>query len=91
MHFSGFNRLPPCPLYTLRHLVQSYSSIWQTRLAFRQALSLFYSLAEQFTEYLNNVKDASEDRRRLLNEVTSISGLLYFLKDRAAQSQQGDS
>jgi hypothetical protein len=41
--------------------------------------------------YLNDVKGASEDRHRLLNEVTSISGLLYFLKDRAAQSQYGDS
>jgi hypothetical protein len=42
-------------------------------------------------EYLNDVKGASEDRYRLLNEVTSISGLLYFLKDRATQSQYGDS
>ena len=42
-------------------------------------------------QYLNNVKGASEDRQRLLNEVTSISGLLYFLKDRATQSQYGGS
>jgi hypothetical protein len=42
-------------------------------------------------EYLNGVKAASEDRRRLLDEVASISGFLYILKDRAAQSQQGNS
>ncbi len=41
--------------------------------------------------YLNDVKGASEDRHRLLNEIISISGLLYFLKDRATQTQHGDS
>jgi hypothetical protein len=42
-------------------------------------------------EYLNGVDGALEDRYRLLNEVASISRLLYFLKDRATQSQYGDS
>jgi|ERR1700722_9294347 hypothetical protein len=42
-------------------------------------------------EYLNDVKGASEDRHRILNEVACISGLLYFLKDRATQSQYGHS
>jgi hypothetical protein len=42
-------------------------------------------------EYLNGVKAASEDRQRLLNEVASISGFLHILKDRAEQSQQGNS
>jgi hypothetical protein len=44
-------------------------------------------LSGTIIEYLNDVKGASEDRYRLLNEVASISGLLYFLKDRATQSQ----
>jgi hypothetical protein len=48
-------------------------------------------LSGTIIQYLNDVKGASEDRYRLLNEVASISGLLYFLKDRATQSQYGDS
>jgi hypothetical protein len=37
------------------------------------------------------VKDASGDRQRLLNEITSTSYFLYALKDRAERSQHDNS
>jgi hypothetical protein len=41
--------------------------------------------------YLNCVKDASEDRQKLLNELAATIGFLSFLKDRAEPPQHGDS
>jgi hypothetical protein len=60
-------------------------------LSISASITAVLQLSGKLIEYLNSVKGASEDRQRLLNEITSISGLLYFLKDRAAQSQSGDS
>jgi hypothetical protein len=48
-------------------------------------------LSKRVLNYLNGVKGASDDRRRLLSEVASISGLLYHLKDRAEQTQRSYS
>ena len=38
--------------------------------------------------YLQDVKDASEDRQRILTEVTSAIGLLYCLKDLADREHE---
>ena len=38
--------------------------------------------------YLQDVKDASEDRQRILTEVTSVTGLLSCLKDLADREQE---
>ncbi|KAI9777066.1 MAG: hypothetical protein M1839_009117 [Geoglossum umbratile] len=46
-------------------------------------------LTRVVVEYLGAVKDVSEDRRRILNEVTSISGFLYLLKERAERAPPG--
>ena len=40
------------------------------------------------TCYLNNVKDAPEERTRLLVEISTISGLLTTLRDLAMKSEQ---
>ncbi|KAH0537365.1 hypothetical protein FGG08_005844 [Glutinoglossum americanum] len=42
-------------------------------------------------QYLNDVGGASEDRRRILGEVTSVSGILFLLKDHGERTQWGDS
>ena len=40
------------------------------------------------TCYLNNVKDAPEERTRLLVEISTISGVLTTLRDLAVESEQ---
>jgi NACHT domain len=42
-------------------------------------------------QYLNDVARASEERRRILDEITTISGILTLLKDLAERPQWGDS
>jgi hypothetical protein len=41
--------------------------------------------------YLNDVKDASEERLRIRDEITSASFLLYMLRDRAEQASLGEA
>jgi hypothetical protein len=36
-------------------------------------------------QYINDVREASEDRQKILNEVISVSGLLALFKDLAEQ------
>jgi hypothetical protein len=38
-------------------------------------------------QYLNDAKGASEDRQRILAEISSISGVLFLLKDLAERAQ----
>ena len=45
-------------------------------------------LASSVVQYLNAVKDASDDRHRLIAEIGSITGFLYLLKDSVDSSQQ---
>ena len=37
--------------------------------------------------YINDSRGASEDRRKLLTEISSVSGILYLLKDSAERAQ----
>ena len=41
--------------------------------------------------YINDSRGASEDRRKLLTEITSVSGFLYLLKDSAERAQWGET
>lgn len=38
-------------------------------------------------QYLNDAKGASEDRQRILAEISSTSGVLFLLKDLAERAQ----
>lgn len=44
-------------------------------------------LAFTVVEYINDVKDARQERIRLRDEITSASGPLYMLRDRIEQEQ----
>ena len=41
-------------------------------------------------QYLNTAKGASEERRTILLELSSISGMLYTLQDQAVETQPGN-
>jgi hypothetical protein len=41
-------------------------------------------------QYLNNAKGASEDRQRILAQISSTSGVLFLLKDLAERAQWED-
>ncbi|KFY47728.1 hypothetical protein V496_10483 [Pseudogymnoascus sp. VKM F-4515 (FW-2607)] len=49
------------------------------------------TISKEVIEYSNSIKDGKKDRQRLLDEITSVTGFLYVLKDRAEQLQHGDS
>lgn len=40
--------------------------------------------------YLNDVKDGPQEKKRLLLELSSVSGLLYTLKDQASRADAGE-
>jgi len=44
-------------------------------------------LTRTVVQYLNDVKGASEDRQRILAEISSTSGVLFLLKDLADRAQ----
>jgi hypothetical protein len=48
-------------------------------------------LTSTVVQYLNGVKDASEERLRIRDEITSASFLLYMLRDRAEQASLGEA
>src|ERR1700722_17660266 len=48
-------------------------------------------LTSTVVQYLNDVNDASEERLRIRDEISSASFLLYMLKDRAEQSYSGQA
>ena len=47
-------------------------------------------LTGTIVSYLRDVRGASEERQRILNEITSASGMLYGLKDLAEREQHAD-
>jgi hypothetical protein len=47
-------------------------------------------LAGTVVQYLNDVRGAPDDRRRLLGEISSTIGVLYTLKDQAERTQWGN-
>jgi hypothetical protein len=48
-------------------------------------------LTQEVIQYLLEVKDANADRQRILNEITSVHGFLYILKDKAESSNACDT
>jgi hypothetical protein len=44
-------------------------------------------LTASMVQYLNEMKDTSKDRQSLLVEISSVSNLLYTLKDLAERAQ----
>ena len=47
-------------------------------------------LTGTIVSYLRDVREASEERQRILNEITSASGMLYCLKDLVEREQHAD-
>ena len=47
-------------------------------------------LTSTVVQYINDVKDASEERLRIRDEISSTSFLLYMLKDRIQQARSGE-
>jgi hypothetical protein len=43
-------------------------------------------LTQEVIQYLLEVKDGNADRQRILNEITSVHGFLYILKNKAESS-----
>lgn len=48
-------------------------------------------LTSTVVRYLNDVKDAFDERLRIRDEITSASFLLYMLRDRAEQASLGEA
>lgn len=55
-------------------------------LSITASIAAILQLASSVVSYLTSVKDASDDRRRLIAELGSITGLLYLLRDSANNS-----
>lgn len=52
-------------------------------LSITSGITALLQLTGNIIQYLNQVRGASEDCRRVIMEVTSVSGFLYMLKDSA--------
>jgi hypothetical protein len=55
------------------------------------SITAVLQLAGTVIQYLNGVKGAPKERQRILNEVSSVSGVLFLLQDHAEQAREGDS
>lgn len=55
-------------------------------LSITASIAAILQLASSVVSYLTAIKDASDDRRRLIAELGSITGLLYLLRDSANNS-----
>ncbi|KAK3174446.1 hypothetical protein OEA41_001692 [Lepraria neglecta] len=70
----------------MRIYAQSRAS-WPTLLVYQQSIVALLQFTATVVQYLSNVKDASDSRKRLLSEVSSASGLLYLLNDLAERDK----
>ena len=59
-------------------------------LSISASITALLQLTSTVIQYINNVKGASEDRRRILSELASVNGILFILQDQADQAKQGD-
>lgn len=59
-------------------------------LSISASITALLQLTSTVVQYLNSVKGASEDRRRILSELASVNGILFILQDQADQAKQGD-
>lgn len=48
-------------------------------------------LAGTVTQYLGTVKGAPKERQKILNELSSITGMLFLLQDQADEAEHDDS
>ncbi|KAI9838432.1 MAG: hypothetical protein M1837_002487 [Sclerophora amabilis] len=60
-------------------------------LSITASISSILQVTGTVVQYLNDVKDSTKDRNRLLLEVSSVVGLLYSLKDLAMKAESGDA
>ena len=54
------------------------------------SITALLQLTSTVTQYLISVKGAPEERRVILSELSSVSGILYILQDEAEQAKRGD-
>ena len=59
-------------------------------LSISASITALLQLTSTVIQYMNEVKGAPEDRRRILSELASINGILFVLQDQADQAKQGD-
>lgn len=59
-------------------------------LSISASITALLQLTSTVIEYLNGVKGAPEDRRRILSEIVSVNGILFSLQDQADHAKQGD-
>ena len=54
------------------------------------SITALLQLTSTVIQYINEVKGAPEDRRRILSELASVNGTLFVLQDQADQAKKGD-
>ena len=59
-------------------------------LSISASITALLQLTSTVIQYLNCVKGAPEERRRILSELASVNGILFILQDEADQAKQGD-
>jgi hypothetical protein len=59
-------------------------------LSISASITALLQLASTVVQYINNVKDASKNRLRIRDEISSTSFLLYILKDCVQQAHSGE-
>lgn len=59
-------------------------------LSISASITALLQLTSTVIQYINSVKGASEDRRRILSELASVNGILFILQDQADHAKQGD-
>lgn len=60
-------------------------------LSISASIAALLSLTSTVVQYLSAVKGASKESRKVLVEVSSVSGLLYQLKDLAERKREGET
>lgn len=60
-------------------------------LSISASIAALLSLTSTVVQYLGAVKGASKESRKVLIEVSSVSGLLYQLKDLAEREREGET
>jgi hypothetical protein len=59
-------------------------------LSISASIAAILQLASTVVQYINNVKDASKERLRIRDEISSTSFLLYMLKDHVQQAHSSE-
>ena len=59
-------------------------------LSISASITALLQLTSTVVQYINNVKDASKERLRIRDEISSTSFLLYMLNDRVQQAHSSE-